>query len=359
MLNRAKALFSRKTAEPKAEPFALRCTCGRKIEGLRRTDAQTLSCEDCGAAVFVLPVNPLPRPGPAKRSKSARAARSAAIAPTNKPIPDEVLDVDVPTPSDVPRVRTRPAILDRKWREEEPSDEEVLRRSRPWISRRRAIALGIIALMAVAGYGVYRKIVITELADNLPDRARRGLQLVQDGKLDEAYEPLRLAWRAIDWAGAHHPQEDAVRQAYLEVAAVRDLLGLPLEDALEPSATDPASFAARYKGKTVLLDVEVEINPEAGWIIHWAMPIGDNKTIKLHPSGLTLFDDLGVTTSTRVLVAAKLEGIEETEDGMQIRLQPNSGVLVTEFAVLEKMGLAGDSAADAVRRAQRERVIEQ
>lgn len=38
-------------------------------------------------------------------------------------------------------------------------------------------------------------------------------------------------------------------------------------------------------------------------------------------------------------------------------LQPNSGVLVTELAVLQKMGLGGDTAADALRKAQRERVI--
>ena len=360
MLNRAKALFTKRAAEPKAEPFTLRCTCGRKLEGLRRTEAQTISCEYCGAAVFVLPVNPLPRPGPAKRSKSARAARSAAIAPTADPIPDEILDVDVPTPSDGSQpVRKRPAILDRKWQEDEPSEEEIARRSRPWMSRRQAIALGIGVAMLLGAYGLYRQRTMSELVENLPDRARHGLQLLQEGKLDEAFEPLRLAWRAVDWAGGRHPQEVALKQAFLEVTAVRELLDEPIDTALESTLADPSSFGARFKGKTLLLDAEVEKNPEGGWIIHWAAPIGDGRLAKLHPRGLEVFDELGVTAPMRVLLSAKIEGAEQSDEGLVVLLQPKSGVLVTEFAVLEKMGLGDDSAADAVRRAQRQRTVDQ
>ena len=360
MLNRAKALFGRKSAPPAAEPFQLRCTCGRKLDGLRRTEAQTISCEHCGTAVFVLPVNPLPIPGPLKKSKAAAraATRSAPIAPTVEAVPDEALDVSVPTPTENGGARKRPAILDRKWREAEPDEEELNRRSRPWITRRQAIILGVSTLLLLGGFGLYQRMVIRELAENLPDRARRGLQLVQEGKLDEAYEPLRLAWRAVDWAGAAHPQADAVRQAYLEVAAVRDLLPEPLDASLESSLANPASFASRYKGRAVLLDVEVERNPEGGWVSHWAVPIAD-QVARLHPRGLTLFDDLEIAAPTRVLLAARVDAVERDEEGLLLLLQPTSGVLVTEFAVLEKMGLGSDTAADAVRRAQRSRVLPQ
>src|SRR5262245_46779589 len=98
MLDRAKALFRKKTsAAPAAEPFAFRCSCGRKVEGLRRTDAQTMACEYCGAAVFVLPVNSLPLPAPAKKAKGRKSARSAPIAPTMEAVPDEALDVSIPS----------------------------------------------------------------------------------------------------------------------------------------------------------------------------------------------------------------------------------------------------------------------
>src|SRR5437764_14757098 len=100
MLDRARALFTKKrAAAPSAEPFAIRCICGRKIEGLRRADPQTLNCENCGAAVFVLPVNTLPLPGAPKRSKSARTQRSAPIAPTMEPVPDDALDAAIPMPT--------------------------------------------------------------------------------------------------------------------------------------------------------------------------------------------------------------------------------------------------------------------
>src|SRR5690349_2236588 len=112
MLSRAKALFSRKAAAaPAAEPFVLRCVCGRKIEGLRRAEPQTQECENCGAAVFILPVSLLPTPGPAKKSKSLRNRRSAPIASTMDPVPDEALDASLPLP-DENRAgeRKRPAI---------------------------------------------------------------------------------------------------------------------------------------------------------------------------------------------------------------------------------------------------------
>jgi hypothetical protein len=357
MLNRAKSLFTRKTAEPKAEPVTIRCTCGRKVDALRRSDAQTLACEHCGAAVFVLPVNPLPRPGPPKRSKSARAGRSAPIAPMMEPVADETLDVDVPMPSENGGPRKRPAILDRRWLDDEPSEEEVERKSRPLISKRQWIALGVVAFVILGGYGFYRRTAMKELADNLPDRARRGFQLMQDGKIDEAYEPLRLAWKAIDWAGANHEQKDAIRQAYLEAARVQELMAEPLESALESSLAEPASFASRYRGRSILMDVEVEKNPEGGWTAQWVVPIGEGRFARLHSSGLKLFGDLGIGASTRILLAARVASVEASDEGLNLLLEPDSGVLVTEFAVLEKMGLASDSSADAVRRTQRELVV--
>jgi len=358
MLERAKALFSKKgAAAPAAEPFAFRCTCGRKVEGLRRAEAQALNCESCGAAVFILPVNQLPTPGPAKKSKAARSRRSAPIAPAMEPVPDDVLDVSIPMPGDgtAPGPR-RPAILDRKWLEDEPDEEEIARRARPWITRRQAIAVGVVAFILLGGYGLYRRLVGKELIDNLPDRARRGLQLVQEGKLEEAYEPLRLAWKAIDWAGGKHSQSDAIYQAFQEVAAVKNLLPEPFDDALEASLQDPSSLGARYKGKTVLLDLQVERNPEGGWLFHWAIPVGE-RVARLHPRGVKLLDDLDVAKLTRVLLAARIETAEKTSDGLQVLLQPESGVLVTELAMLERMGLGGDASADAVRQAQRRRVI--
>src|SRR4051794_29154605 len=101
MLDRAKALFlKRASSTPAAEPYSLRCPCGRKVEGLRRADAQTVACENCGAAVFVLPVNSLPIPGLAKRTKGLRGARSEPIAPTVESVPDEALDVSIPSPNE-------------------------------------------------------------------------------------------------------------------------------------------------------------------------------------------------------------------------------------------------------------------
>jgi len=360
MLDRARALFSRKaSAAPAAEPFALRCTCGRKVDGLRRSDAQTVGCEYCGAAVFILPINPLPIPPPAKKSKALRSARSAPIAPMVESVPDDALDVSIPTPrEDGAQGRKRPAILDRKWLDDEPDEEEIARRSNPLISRRQGITLGVVAFIALVSFVVYRQMTIRELVENLPDRALRGLQLVQEGKLDEAHEPLRLAWKAIDWARARHSQSDTIYQVYQEVAAVKELLPEPLDAALEASAENPSAFGKKYVGKAVLIDVEVERNPEGGWMLHWAIPVVD-EVVKLDPKGLKIFDDLEIDKPTRLLIAARIEDLIRGEEGLMLRLQPTSGVLVTEFAVLEKMGLGGDAAADAVRRAQRQRVLPQ
>lgn len=359
MLNRARSMFLKKgKAAPAAEPFALRCTCGRKVEGLRRTEAQTVACENCNAAVFVLPVNPLPIPGAAKKAKGGRRARSAPIAPTVDSIPDEVLDVSIPSPhANEGHARKRPAILDRKWLEDDSEEEEV-RRAKPLMSRRQVFAVGLIGFLALVAFGVNRRLVAKDLVENLPDRALRGFQLVQEGKLDEAYEPLRLAWKAIDWAGASHVQKDAIHQAYQEVAAAKDMLLEPLDAAIEAAIDDPKAFVARQGGKAVLIDVEVEKNNEGGWLLHWAMPVGD-RIARLDPEGLKIFDELEISKPTRLLVAARIESLGRGEEGLVLKLQPRSGVLVTEFTLLEKMGLGADAAADAVRRAQRQRVLPQ
>jgi hypothetical protein len=101
------------------------------------------------------------------------------------------------------------------------------------------------------------------------------------------------------------------------------------------------------------LDLHVARDPEGGWAQSLAIPVRE-ELVELHPRGLKIFDDLNIDKSRRVLVGARIQGIEIVEGKKRILLDPDSGVLVTRPAMLPLMGLAGDNSADDLRRTQEE-----
>ena len=59
-LQRVKAKLLGTAAVDIPVPFEMKCSCGQKLSGIRRTTAQQISCDECGEARFVLPVNVYP-----------------------------------------------------------------------------------------------------------------------------------------------------------------------------------------------------------------------------------------------------------------------------------------------------------
>src|SRR5262249_6710941 len=95
----------------------------------------------------------------------------------------------------------------------------------------------------------------------------------------------------------------------------------------------------------------VEKDPDGGWLVSVVFPAGE-ATVAIHPDGLKLFDDMPITEPTRCLIGARLDSVVKLNDQWRLKLQPDSGVLLTEPRVVERLGLGGDSDAEKIRQRQ-------
>jgi hypothetical protein len=105
MANWLDKALGRNEAEPvKPVPFVKSCQCGSQSQGLRQERAKRVICAQCGAAHFILPVNPWP---PSERtffSTNEQGVNTARVPkrqpPKESPVTQVDLDVDFETPAD-------------------------------------------------------------------------------------------------------------------------------------------------------------------------------------------------------------------------------------------------------------------
>ncbi|HVJ82468.1 MAG TPA: hypothetical protein VNC50_15475, partial [Planctomycetia bacterium] len=80
-------------------------------------------------------------------------------------------------------------------------------------------------------------------------------------------------------------------------------------------------------------------------------PAGES-VVRLHPEGLRVYSLLGIAEKGRAFVAARIKSVERDRDGWRLRLDPESGVLLTEPRILETLGVVGDPDAEKIRQKQ-------
>lgn len=311
--------------------YSIRCPCGKDVEGLRRPIGHSAACSSCGGLIFVLPVSPLP--AVVSAAGSASAARSTTRRSGRKSSREQARPrrdgSDAPAPE-----------LDA----EEPS-------RRNWLRPALIIPLVVACLLCAAAWE-WRRSTLQTLRETLVPAARQGLQALADGRIEEARERLGYAVRALDRLHEPFAEEDQYRQAYLELATLGDLLTQPLDDALRSINAAPDLVGQTLKSQTLVIDAMVEPDSERGYRIGYT-PLADGEPVEVAVGSLQLFHRMQIKQPLRVIFGVRMTGVEKDSDGRwRILIDPQSGVLLTELAVFQRLGILRDPESAALRSQQ-------
>lgn len=299
-----------------SESFAVSCVCGERMEGRRRSESQVLICPSCGGSVFVLGESPLPLPKPRERQARGAEARE-----------------DLPVHPRAPRWKARARLFRRRLRAAIGG----------LASLRRFFTIPV--LVAAAVVGVVAATVVWQssrrseqrLADEAEALGRGGLAALDRGDLSEAHRRLEAAVRRLAALKHGVADEREIRQAAAETDVVANLLSRPLSELLsEAASTRPG--AARLAGRSVVLDCEPKWD-DAGMAAWEGVGFLGDEPVRVDLGELTVFRSADPARAQRVLLGAKMAGLERTAAGWRLSLDAESGVWLTHPAVLEHLGL--------------------
>lgn len=176
-----------------------------------------------------------------------------------------------------------------------------------------------------------------------------GLDCLRNGDFEKAHQHLALVNDALDRLAEPFPNSARYRQAFRELEIVVRLQQIPLEESLDDANSSLDTLSAMLKGRTIMIEADVEPNPTGGWTVGYST-FRKDQPVTIHSQGLTLFAALKLIVRTRLIFGARIEGLVTTESGgTALKLEPDSGVLMTDPMIFGQLGLAWDDEAASIR----------
>jgi hypothetical protein len=281
-------------------PYEVVCTCGRSSRGQRETRHQVVPCPGCGRQLFVLPTSPLPAIG------------SSAAKPTEATTPQ------------------------RRWP--------------VWFG---PVVAGGLTLAVVVGIFA---VVFSHLRDrqaastrpttaDVENHVTAARQAVADGDFSHAAQQCATALKLLHDqpdlvpTAEQHRLEELHRQAAVLADWPRDSLDRLLGPAAQLKDEQFQRVVAGYRGKTVILDIDVRRDPAGHHHVIKHRPDGD-ATVRLQLDNLALLKPLPLADPQRLFFAVRLAGAHREGPGVfTAEFEPNSGVLLTDPEVGAKCSL--------------------
>jgi hypothetical protein len=310
LLARLRALLLGGEGTQTAE-YRAACVCGNELSGPRRRRPQTVRCPSCARPAFVLGHSPYP-----------------------------------PIAGRGPR---------RRWW------------GRPLVAA--VVTLAVIALLFVwLGPRLRRGDEPPEAppyAELARERLADARKLLAKGSFHRAAEEARAAADARDRVPAQLSRDEhfQINQTLLEADLLDRLLPVPLEALLAQAeaARDPEQWQARfrrdYQGRAALFYAAVRLEGRTPVFVDDRVR-GGGTTARVSLDGLQALAELHLTPGQRLLFGARLASFARQDDGWVIRLEPDSGVLLTDLEVLRRcppdLIALDDEAPEVLRRQERE-----
>jgi len=172
-----------------------------------------------------------------------------------------------------------------------------------------------------------------------------GAKLLSQGRFHEAITELdeALALREKQPDALSAADRKSLTQAHREAHLYADLLNESVEDILFQAAAEPddqewqAAFADRYKGKGVIFFAGIRRDVSDRWVLDYDVFVR-NKPARIDWENLQLLRDLHLNQPHRLLLGVRLANIEPEIGGTWVvRLEPGSGVLITNAEAIGKV----------------------
>jgi hypothetical protein len=300
-----------------AIPFQITCSCGQIIQGHREHSHQVIRCNACNRDLFVLPASPLP-PGAAP---GAAAALPAAVGTSRS----------------------------------------------PWFW---PLVAGGATLLVVIGAFAAAFIWLIEMPQpegavltpaELDKGLAEGRKALVAGEFQRALQELDKLHATV--RAKSQPttpgQREELRQLHRQAALLADWSGEPLEQVLTRTATlkfdEWQAVAERYRGKPFLFDLE--LRRDAGRQYHVIKYGGKDSPpgLRLEVQNLRLLAYLPLEEPQRVLFGARVAELRRHgEVSCTVRLEPDSGVLLTDVTSFSIGGMIPEKELQPILRQQQQ-----
>jgi tetratricopeptide (TPR) repeat protein len=292
-------------------------------------------------------------PPPPRREVAAGAPAARRRAPRPAPVPiGEPAEPDEPPTAPV-RHGARSILVPR-------------RDVRGWAGRHRlGLVLAAVALLASSSIG-YR--MWLQRWEQLPQEAEsnwsEGQQALDRGDFDTAKQRLARAASAFERLGVRDERTSEARQLAAEAAIYADLCARSLEELIDEAARAnpeewPRLFEVNYKGRAVIIDSPFVATPRDGASYRLAYVIFTGRGPQPYRAGRIDLAGFQLFESQRTLrlgesmpFGARIEAIQRVGGEWHVRFEPDSGVILTRFEPLKRLGWspsepAGDRRASA------------
>jgi hypothetical protein len=381
------------SAPSRPQSFSVSCAQGHRLHGQRTEGYQALRCPTCGEGIFVLPRSPLPEP-PVPASSRARVA--VEVEPDAFPEEDPLVLTD-PLPSTAPLAEEDEPEAEIDWVDEEPARPEpkpsvgpskpaiqpARKPARPsspsparsnspepvimvadyptlgeWASRHRNVLLFVGLVLLIVGTVAIRR--HRQRLEDLPKVAELGLtegiRKLDAGEFDTAKKLLADAADAVNGLGGRFEGADTIRQGALEAALFADLAPDRIDEILEKAALSeskdwPSTFAAHYKGRSIILDPPVSEAPDPSrpgsrYQINFPIYFGRGPKPggkgRVDLTGFRLFELSQPKVDEQKPFGARFASIEldPSSNEWVVTFEPDSGAYITHPKALEAIGWA-------------------
>jgi hypothetical protein len=192
---------------------------------------------------------------------------------------------------------------------------------------------------------------------------------IEAGDFAQARLKLERAAGAVRRYTGDSRDSREVQQLAAEVSCIADLLDKPLDMVLQErrlmsNAEAEQYFRDRLRNPVMILDAYISPVPasepgQAGYRVENAIVLGQDK-IGIDITKLKLFTPFAPQGTTRVLFAARVHTIDSgfNASDWTMRLEPDSGVLLTSSLCMEKLGWPLDESTRTLLDSQAKRVLE-
>jgi len=300
-------------------PYEVACRCGYMLRGQRQPIHQVIPCPACGRSVFIFPLSPLPPP-PGAENPGSRVEN---------------------------RERGGGSIARSPWRI-------------PLLAGTGTLALVVLAFALIFHFSKGRDSFSDNDPKSISEHFAAGKKLFGQGQFHEAVreldEALALHQKYSDSLSA--ADRKRLVQMHREAHLFINLFSESLEDVLSQAAAEHddaewrAVFADRYESKSVIFFAGIRRDSSNQWALDYDLFVRD-KQARIDWENLQLLRNLPFDQSQRLLLGVRLASVEPEAGGTWVvRLQPDSGVLLTNADALANIFLRPPEGIDEVLKRQ-------